>query len=146
MCCVVVTCCHLRSHPPITPVRAATEAELGGGDSWLIYDYVARHFLASLSGNAFPLVELQLSCELWRLYCGIRRCKLITVTVCRTNGTAGFYANVSTTKGLTLLWCVQSKQYMYSSCTLHHAKECWMCTAPCSQQYYMSRCCCCWWR
>lgn len=38
-------------HPPITPVRAATEAELGGGDSWLIYDYVARHFLASLSGD-----------------------------------------------------------------------------------------------
>jgi len=37
-------------HPPITPVRAATEDELGGGDTWLIYDYVARHFLASLSG------------------------------------------------------------------------------------------------
>ncbi|KAF6259333.1 DNA topoisomerase [Scenedesmus sp. NREL 46B-D3] len=38
-------------HPPITPVRAANEAELGGGDSWLVYDYVARHFLASLSGD-----------------------------------------------------------------------------------------------
>ena len=36
-------------HPPITPVRLATETELGGGDSWRIYDYVARHFLASLS-------------------------------------------------------------------------------------------------
>eukprot|EP00879_Flechtneria_rotunda_P020115 GHRR01021155.1.p1 GENE.GHRR01021155.1~~GHRR01021155.1.p1 ORF type:complete len:503 (+),score=166.27 GHRR01021155.1:71-1579(+) len=38
-------------HPPITPVRAATEDELGGGDAWLIYDYVARHFLGSLSGD-----------------------------------------------------------------------------------------------
>jgi DNA topoisomerase IA len=36
-------------HPPLTPVRCATEAELGGGDAWRIYDYVARHFLASLS-------------------------------------------------------------------------------------------------
>lgn len=36
-------------HPPITPVRMATEAELGGGDMWRIYDYVTRHFLASLS-------------------------------------------------------------------------------------------------
>lgn len=38
-------------HPPITPVRSATEAELGGGIDWLIYDYVARHFLGSLSGD-----------------------------------------------------------------------------------------------
>jgi DNA topoisomerase-3 len=38
-------------HPPITPVRAATESELGGGDAWLIYDYVARHFLGSLSAD-----------------------------------------------------------------------------------------------
>ena len=36
-------------HPPITPVRAATEADVGGGDAWRLYDYVARHFLASLS-------------------------------------------------------------------------------------------------
>jgi DNA topoisomerase-3 len=36
-------------HPPITPVRSATEEELGGGATWLIYDYVTRHFLASLS-------------------------------------------------------------------------------------------------
>lgn len=38
-------------HPPITPVRSATEAELGGGIDWLVYDYVARHFLGSLSGD-----------------------------------------------------------------------------------------------
>lgn len=36
-------------HPPITPVRGATEAEIGGGDSWRLYDYVARHFLGSIS-------------------------------------------------------------------------------------------------
>ena len=35
-------------HPPITAVAAATEAELGGGDEWRIYDYIARHFLGSL--------------------------------------------------------------------------------------------------
>jgi DNA topoisomerase-3 len=38
-------------HPPITPVRAASEEEIGGGEAWLIYDYCARHFLASLSGD-----------------------------------------------------------------------------------------------
>eukprot|EP00878_Enallax_costatus_P033145 GHUV01036535.1.p1 GENE.GHUV01036535.1~~GHUV01036535.1.p1 ORF type:complete len:508 (+),score=89.61 GHUV01036535.1:521-2044(+) len=38
-------------HPPITPVRAATAEELGGGDAWLIYEFVARHFLASISGD-----------------------------------------------------------------------------------------------
>ena len=36
-------------HPPITPIASATEAELGGGDTWRLYDYVARHFLGSLS-------------------------------------------------------------------------------------------------
>ena len=36
-------------HPPITPVRGASEAEIGGGDSWRLYDYVARHFLGSIS-------------------------------------------------------------------------------------------------
>ncbi|CAD7694740.1 unnamed protein product [Ostreobium quekettii] len=36
-------------HPPITPVRSATEADLGGGDAWRLYDYVVRHFLASVS-------------------------------------------------------------------------------------------------
>jgi DNA topoisomerase-3 len=36
-------------HPPITPVRLATEAELGGGSESRIYNFVARHFLGSLS-------------------------------------------------------------------------------------------------
>ncbi|KXZ51646.1 hypothetical protein GPECTOR_11g100 [Gonium pectorale] len=39
-------------HPPITPVRSATEAELGGGDPWRLYDFVARHFLGSVSPDA----------------------------------------------------------------------------------------------
>lgn len=47
-------------HPPITPVRAATSDELGGGEAWLIYEYVARHFLASLSGQWIPHGNMQL--------------------------------------------------------------------------------------
>ena len=36
-------------HPPITPMEAATESEIGGGDAWRLYDFIARHFVASLS-------------------------------------------------------------------------------------------------
>lgn len=36
-------------HPPITPMRSATESELGGGDTWRLYEYVTRHFLGSVS-------------------------------------------------------------------------------------------------
>jgi DNA topoisomerase-3 len=35
-------------HPPITPMRAAHPHDLGG-DSWRIYEYVCRHFIASVS-------------------------------------------------------------------------------------------------
>ncbi|KYO39494.1 DNA topoisomerase 3-beta-1 [Alligator mississippiensis] len=35
-------------HPPITPMRAASEAELGG-DGWRLYEYIARHFIATVS-------------------------------------------------------------------------------------------------
>jgi DNA topoisomerase III len=35
-------------HPPITPSRLATPAELGG-DSWRLYEYITRHFIATLS-------------------------------------------------------------------------------------------------
>ncbi|KAK7576755.1 hypothetical protein V9T40_013041 [Parthenolecanium corni] len=35
-------------HPPITPMKSATNVELDG-DSWKIYDYIVRHFLGSLS-------------------------------------------------------------------------------------------------
>eukprot|EP01061_Rhynchopus_euleeides_P005988 TRINITY_DN15065_c0_g1_i2.p1 TRINITY_DN15065_c0_g1~~TRINITY_DN15065_c0_g1_i2.p1 ORF type:complete len:722 (+),score=287.37 TRINITY_DN15065_c0_g1_i2:104-2167(+) len=35
-------------HPPITPMRYATEGELGG-DRWRLYEFVTRHFIATLS-------------------------------------------------------------------------------------------------
>ncbi|EDO44262.1 predicted protein [Nematostella vectensis] len=35
-------------HPPITPMRCASESELGG-DPWRLYDFITRHFLATLS-------------------------------------------------------------------------------------------------
>eukprot|EP00927_Polykrikos_kofoidii_P056414 TRINITY_DN50530_c0_g1_i1.p1 TRINITY_DN50530_c0_g1~~TRINITY_DN50530_c0_g1_i1.p1 ORF type:complete len:861 (-),score=130.51 TRINITY_DN50530_c0_g1_i1:243-2825(-) len=36
-------------HPPITPVKAGTEAQVGEG--WRLYDMCTRHFLASVSGD-----------------------------------------------------------------------------------------------
>lgn len=36
-------------HPPITPMEAASESRIGGGDAWRLYDFVTRHFIASLS-------------------------------------------------------------------------------------------------
>uniref|UniRef100_A0A8D1UED5 DNA topoisomerase n=1 Tax=Sus scrofa TaxID=9823 RepID=A0A8D1UED5_PIG len=35
-------------HPPITPMRSATEAELGG-EAWRLYEYITRHFIATVS-------------------------------------------------------------------------------------------------
>jgi len=35
-------------HPPITPMMAATRNEISKGQEWKVYDYVTRHFLASL--------------------------------------------------------------------------------------------------
>ncbi|KAJ9463502.1 DNA topoisomerase 3-beta [Diplonema papillatum] len=35
-------------HPPITPMRPATEGMLGG-DEWRLYDYITRHFIATVS-------------------------------------------------------------------------------------------------
>eukprot|EP00758_Cryptobia_borreli_P003669 Tbor_TRINITY_DN3901_c0_g1::TRINITY_DN3901_c0_g1_i1::g.824::m.824/K03165/TOP3; DNA topoisomerase III len=35
-------------HPPITPMRLASPQELSG-DQWRLYDYVVRHFIATLS-------------------------------------------------------------------------------------------------
>ncbi|KAF7492312.1 DNA topoisomerase 3-beta-1 [Sarcoptes scabiei] len=35
-------------HPPITPLKSATSDELYG-EQWKIYDYITRHFLATLS-------------------------------------------------------------------------------------------------
>lgn len=35
-------------HPPITPVRAATEAMLGN-DAWRIYQFITQHFIGTIS-------------------------------------------------------------------------------------------------
>ncbi|XP_064393121.1 DNA topoisomerase 3-beta-1-like [Halichondria panicea] len=35
-------------HPPITPMRSATRAQMRDSD-WRLYDYITRHFLATLS-------------------------------------------------------------------------------------------------
>ncbi|XP_046665335.1 DNA topoisomerase 3-beta-1 [Homalodisca vitripennis] len=35
-------------HPPITPMKAASRTELDG-ESWKLYDYITRHFIATVS-------------------------------------------------------------------------------------------------
>ncbi len=35
-------------HPPITPTAEASQAELSG-DSWRLYDFITRHFLATVN-------------------------------------------------------------------------------------------------
>jgi len=42
-------------HPPITPMKAASEAELGH-EAWHLYDYITRHFIASVSNICLPLL------------------------------------------------------------------------------------------
>lgn len=37
-------------HPPITPMRPATEAELGH-DAWRLYDFITRHFIGTVSST-----------------------------------------------------------------------------------------------
>lgn len=57
-------------HPPITPMKSANEAELGG-DTWRLYSYIVRHFIATVSGDCryllcsvtFELGTETLSCE-----------------------------------------------------------------------------------
>ena len=34
-------------HPPITPMKQASRNELDG-DSWRLYDYITRHFIATV--------------------------------------------------------------------------------------------------
>lgn len=36
-------------HPPITPMKLASRNELDGGDTFRVYDYICRHFLATVS-------------------------------------------------------------------------------------------------
>ncbi|MCI4392818.1 hypothetical protein PGIGA_G00150460 [Pangasianodon gigas] len=54
-------------HPPITPMRAATESELGS-DGWRLYEYITRHFIATVSHD----------------------CKYLQTTIAFQIGTEGF--------------------------------------------------------
>ncbi|KPI89465.1 putative DNA topoisomerase III [Leptomonas seymouri] len=49
-------------HPPITPMRSATPSELSG-DEWRIYEYVTRHFIASVSPDC-KLIKTKITIEL----------------------------------------------------------------------------------
>jgi len=44
----MITPFQVGDHPPITPMRAATREEFNKASEWRIYDYVTRHFIASL--------------------------------------------------------------------------------------------------
>ncbi|CAK0893421.1 unnamed protein product [Prorocentrum cordatum] len=46
-------------HPPITPMRCAPRGEITKGKEWKLYDYIARHFIASLMDD-FQYVEHQM--------------------------------------------------------------------------------------
>jgi len=39
-------------HPPITPTNKTPSRESLKGDEWRLYEYVARHFLATVSADA----------------------------------------------------------------------------------------------
>ena len=48
-------------HPPITPVRSAHESDLDH-DSWRVYEFVVRHFLASVSRDCkFRKIKMNIS-------------------------------------------------------------------------------------
>ncbi|XP_065070574.1 DNA topoisomerase 3-beta-1-like [Rhopilema esculentum] len=57
-------------HPPITPMKPAYESELSN-DSWRLYDYITRHFIASVSFDCkymltsvgFRVNKEEFSCE-----------------------------------------------------------------------------------
>ncbi|XP_030647243.1 DNA topoisomerase 3-beta-1 [Chanos chanos] len=54
-------------HPPITPMRAASESELGS-DGWRLYEYITQHFIATVSQD----------------------CKYLQTTITFSIGTEGF--------------------------------------------------------
>ncbi|CAJ1420011.1 unnamed protein product [Effrenium voratum] len=48
-------------HPPITPIRAATQSQCGSEAAWALYEEVCRHFLATISPDStFREAELVL--------------------------------------------------------------------------------------
>ncbi|XP_067654997.1 DNA topoisomerase 3-beta-1-like [Haliotis asinina] len=54
-------------HPPITPMRSATNSELEH-DAWRLYDYITRHFIATVSPDCTYLqttVSFEIGAELF---------------------------------------------------------------------------------
>nr|ACX31684.1 DNA topoisomerase III beta [Leishmania donovani] len=49
-------------HPPITPMRSASPGELSG-DEWRIFEYITRHFIASVSPDC-RLIKTKITIEL----------------------------------------------------------------------------------
>ena len=43
-------------HPPITPMKQASREELDG-DSWRVYDYITRHFIATVNRMLISRLE-----------------------------------------------------------------------------------------
>ena len=49
-------------HPPITPCRGVSRGELDG-DAWKLYDYIARHYLATVSANCkYEQTSINIEC------------------------------------------------------------------------------------
>ena len=61
-------------HPPLTPTQSCTEVDIGGGDSWRLYDLVARHFIASVSPDSTHITtKIEMECAGERLVLTGRR-------------------------------------------------------------------------
>ena len=88
-------------HPPITPMRASTRQQLrcGGDPEWRLYEYISRHFVASLlppirysehvctlrlGSERFTYTWHTLLAEGWAVVCGSRI--LSPVKACRARG------------------------------------------------------------
>uniref|UniRef100_A0A8C1Z4P1 DNA topoisomerase n=1 Tax=Cyprinus carpio TaxID=7962 RepID=A0A8C1Z4P1_CYPCA len=80
-------------HPPITPMRAASESELGS-DGWRLYDYITRHFIATVSPD----------------------CKYLQTTISFSIATEGFTCSGKTLisrEDAHLCWYVHSSDELY---------------------------------
>lgn len=51
-------------HPPITPLKNASRSDFVDNDSWRIYDYICRHFIASL------MQDLKYKCITYQMLLG----------------------------------------------------------------------------
>uniref|UniRef100_A0A8C1SQ49 DNA topoisomerase n=1 Tax=Cyprinus carpio TaxID=7962 RepID=A0A8C1SQ49_CYPCA len=80
-------------HPPITPMRAASESELGS-DGWRLYDYITRHFIATVSPDckylqttiSFSIATEGFTCSGKTLIsAGIRSLHIIISLMCTCN-------------------------------------------------------------